>query len=124
MFFFLPLPQFHSSTSENMSAYEHVSGGSLKFKGGTSSIKKKKKKSKSSKEKMTKAIESSQDDPKIVQVVQKTDAEKRFEEIKRKRQLDRASKQAQKSHKERVAEFNTKLDNLTEHFDLPKVGPG
>jgi protein FAM32A len=29
-----------------------------------------------------------------------------------------------KSHRERVAEFNTYLQNLSEHYDIPKVGPG
>jgi protein FAM32A len=28
------------------------------------------------------------------------------------------------SHKEKVAEFNKYLENLSEHHDLPKVGPG
>jgi hypothetical protein len=28
---------------------------------------------------------------------------------------------ARKSHKDKVAEFNKKLDNMTEHFDIPKV---
>lgn len=38
--------------------------------------------------------------------------------------LDKAAKQALKSHKERVAEFNEKLENMSEHYDIPKVGPG
>jgi hypothetical protein len=35
--------------------------------------------------------------------------------------LDKANKAAVKSHKERVAEFNEKLENLSEHYDIPKV---
>ncbi|TPX36171.1 hypothetical protein SmJEL517_g01440 [Synchytrium microbalum] len=54
----------------------------------------------------------------------KTPAELKFEEIQRQRALERAEKMAQKSHKERVAEFNSKLENLSEHYDIPKVGPG
>ncbi|KAI8096599.1 uncharacterized protein BX664DRAFT_324356 [Halteromyces radiatus] len=111
-----------------MSAYDHVSGGSLKFKGGgssSSSIKKKKKKSKSNHEKMVKAIESaSEDHQKVTQTIHKTEAERKFEETKRKRQMERVSKAAGKSHKERVAEFNNKLEHLSEHYDIPKVGPG
>ena len=38
--------------------------------------------------------------------------------------MDRVSKAADKSHKERVAEFNNKLEQLSEHHDIPKVGPG
>lgn len=35
--------------------------------------------------------------------------------------LDKANRAAVKSHKERVAEFNEKLENLSEHYDIPKV---
>lgn len=38
--------------------------------------------------------------------------------------MERVSKAAQKSHKERVADFNNKLEQLSEHYDIPKVGPG
>lgn len=31
--------------------------------------------------------------------------------------MDKASK----THKNRVEDFNKQLDNLTEHFDIPKV---
>lgn len=31
---------------------------------------------------------------------------------------------ASKTHKDKVNEFNDKLANLTEHHDIPKVGPG
>jgi protein FAM32A len=31
---------------------------------------------------------------------------------------------ASKSHKEKVAEFNEYLGKLSEHHDIPKVGPG
>ncbi|KAG2194467.1 hypothetical protein INT46_004837 [Mucor plumbeus] len=46
------------------------------------------------------------------------------EEIKRQRQMERVSKAAAKSHKDRVQEFNHKLEQLSEHHDIPKVGPG
>ena len=36
--------------------------------------------------------------------------------------LEKAAKAAAKTHKERVAEFNEKLENLSEHYDIPKVG--
>ncbi|CAO1619150.1 unnamed protein product [Parajaminaea phylloscopi] len=53
-----------------------------------------------------------------------TDAERRFAEVQRRRMSDKIRKEATKSHKERVGEFNKYLENLTEHYDLPKVGPG
>jgi len=53
--------------------------------------------------------------------INKTKAELRFlkmqEKIKEKKIIEKASK----THKMRVEEFNKHLDNLTEHFDIPKV---
>ncbi|QSL64327.1 hypothetical protein MERGE_001627 [Pneumocystis wakefieldiae] len=57
-------------------------------------------------------------------VVYKTPTEQKFEEIWRKRMDERVKKAAAKSHRERVAEFNKKLNELSEHNDIPKVGPG
>ncbi|KAJ3105648.1 hypothetical protein HDU97_007855 [Phlyctochytrium planicorne] len=104
--------------------YEAFTGGGLKLKG--LGVQKKKKK-KTTKETIEKAIDtptststssSTKSGPKM------TPAELRFEEIRRKRQEEKAAKMAQKSHKERVAEFNNYLENLSEHHDIPKVGPG
>lgn len=36
-------------------------------------------------------------------------------------QEKRVMEKASKTHKMRVEEFNKQLDNLTEHFDIPKV---
>ncbi|KAI9636899.1 DUF1754-domain-containing protein [Dioszegia hungarica] len=52
---------------------------------------------------------------------QMTDAERKFEEIQRKRRHERVAKTANMSHKDRVTEFNSKLDKLTEHNDIPKI---
>jgi protein FAM32A len=41
-----------------------------------------------------------------------------------KREKDRVKKAAQKSHREKIEELNQKLANLSEHHDIPKVGPG
>ncbi|KAH8835491.1 hypothetical protein DL96DRAFT_1574460 [Flagelloscypha sp. PMI_526] len=54
----------------------------------------------------------------------KTDAERRFEETQRKRLAQKVAKLAGKSHKDRVSEFNNHLESLSEHHDIPKVGPG
>ncbi|KAL0136886.1 hypothetical protein V8B55DRAFT_1543432 [Mucor lusitanicus] len=99
------------------SAYDHVKKGSLKFKGGESAS--------INKEKMDRALREEQSKLKqIYQDVEKTEAERKFEEIKRQRQMERVSKAAAKSHKDRVQEFNQKLEQLSEHHDIPKVGPG
>ncbi|ODN03315.1 Protein FAM32A [Orchesella cincta] len=54
-------------------------------------------------------------------LMNKTKAELRFikqqEKIKEKWIIEKASK----THKNRVEDFNKHLDNLTEHFDIPKV---
>ena len=47
-----------------------------------------------------------------------------FLEQKKKREEEVMKKVAVKSHRERVAEFNERLSTLTEHFDLPRIGPG
>ncbi|CDS12691.1 hypothetical protein LRAMOSA04877 [Lichtheimia ramosa] len=108
-----------------MSVYDNVSKGSLKFKGGDGpSIKKKKKKSKKDKDKLTRAITEGGESPQRVHMIEKTEAEKKFEETQRKRQMERIAKAAAKSHKEKVSEFNNKLEQLSEHYDIPKVGPG
>ncbi|GAA5986641.1 hypothetical protein JCM10908_003834 [Rhodotorula pacifica] len=130
------------------SDYQHRPGGSLKLKGGGANGKKKKssKKSKSStsqkvREEETLAIASGSGSERegsasatgsgskgsaatATANPYKTEAERRFEEVQRKRLLDKAAKQALKSHKDRVAEFNEKLENMSEHYDIPKVGPG
>jgi len=71
----------------------------------------------------------------------KTQAEKRFEEVQRKRVspflkfppraplfliflrqlLEKVAKQAHMTHKDRVHEFNAQLEALSEHHDIPKV---
>ncbi|TLD30951.1 hypothetical protein PspLS_02551 [Pyricularia sp. CBS 133598] len=59
----------------------------------------------------------------------KTETERRFEEAKRKKLLEMAQSAAAKpellkTHKERVEELNTYLSKLSEHHDMPKIGPG
>lgn len=60
---------------------------------------------------------------------QKTEAEKRHDEIKKKRLLKLAESSGSrpellKTHKERVEELNTYLSRLSEHHDMPRIGPG
>jgi len=54
----------------------------------------------------------------------RTEAEKSYDEKMAKREKDRTAKVAAKSHRERVNEFNAYLQKLSEHHDIPKVGPG
>ncbi|KAF9192175.1 hypothetical protein BGZ51_006149 [Haplosporangium sp. Z 767] len=112
-----------------MGDYE-TAGGSLKFKGGGGITKKYGSTffhllTTMSLKAALEAKESTPPPPsKPITVVEKTAAEIKFEEIQRKRQEEKVLKAAMKSHKEKVAELNRKLEEMTEHYDIPKVGPG
>ncbi|KAH9883390.1 hypothetical protein F4778DRAFT_788645 [Xylariomycetidae sp. FL2044] len=59
----------------------------------------------------------------------KTEAERRHEEATRKKMLKmledpNVSSELLKTHKERVEGLNTYLSKLSEHHDMPKIGPG
>ncbi|MCO5565918.1 hypothetical protein L7F22_019593 [Adiantum nelumboides] len=131
--------------SSSSSIYSYRPGGSLKFKGGESLPMKKKKKSKSksksstSKDIRTKDDYRSSSKDKDIGTLSKhgedddveeeqlksgkimTEAEKKFEEIKRKRMADRVAKEAGLSHKDRVDQFNKSLAERTEHNDMLTV---
>ncbi|KAK6335389.1 hypothetical protein TWF696_002168 [Orbilia brochopaga] len=124
--------------------YSSAIGGSLRLKGSTGGVSKPKKKKKSSKpkddsktdaeskkldtetpasdvaESSKSAAEALPPPPKYT----KTEAERKFEEA-RKKKLDQVLlKEALKSHKEKVEGFNKYLANLSEHHDMPRIGPG
>ena len=56
--------------------------------------------------------------------VRKTEAERRWDEQRRRRLEERLRREGVKSHKERVQELNRYLSGLSEHHDMPKIGPG
>lgn len=53
-----------------------------------------------------------------------TPAERRYLQQWEKIDRQRLAKMAAKSHRVRIQEFNQYLANLSEHYDIPKVGPG
>ena len=53
-----------------------------------------------------------------------TPMQKAFEEAQRQREAKLIAKLSSKSHRERIEELNHSLDTMSEHFDIPKVGPG
>ncbi|EES05596.1 hypothetical protein BDA96_04G269800 [Sorghum bicolor] len=53
-----------------------------------------------------------------------TPAERRYIEQKQKIDMQKLAKVANKSHRDRIQDFNQYLANLSEHYDIPKVGPG
>ncbi|KAK0752052.1 hypothetical protein B0T18DRAFT_436213 [Schizothecium vesticola] len=59
----------------------------------------------------------------------KTETERRFAEAKRKRlkeltESGRVRPELLKTHKQRVEDLNSHLSRLSEHHDMPKIGPG
>ncbi|KAI8943076.1 hypothetical protein NX059_001108 [Plenodomus lindquistii] len=54
----------------------------------------------------------------------KTEAERRYDEMRRKRLEEKMRKEGVKTHKEKVEELNKYLSGLSEHHDMPKIGPG
>jgi len=119
-----------------MSDYDFVSRGSLKLKSNAlSGVSKKSKKSKKKdkqerevEEKVLKQVANEEDQSKPMANASDegakswmTAAERKFLSQQEKRQLARVMSKATKSHKQRVEEFNTHLENLSEHYDIPKV---
>lgn len=105
-------------------------GGSLKIKGGDI-VKKKKKHSSGmvvtdgashAKDELRKMLHGHE--VTTTNEDRRTEAEKRHEEKTRKLEEERLKKMAGKSHRERIKDFNDHLTNLSEHHDIPKVGPG
>lgn len=53
-----------------------------------------------------------------------TEAERKFDTIRKNRMAERVLKQAKLSHKDRVDAFNRDLESRTEHFAMGRVGGG
>ncbi|KAK4269594.1 hypothetical protein QN277_022731 [Acacia crassicarpa] len=136
-----------------MSAYENVVGGKLKLKGKAldvkaGGVKKKKKKNKNhdqilessenellaggSAEQATDPNDHDKDDVNKLTGEEKpphyddhlTPAERRYIEQREQLDVHRLAKIANKSHRDRIQDFNQYLANMSEHYDIPKVGPG
>ncbi|KAF2759015.1 DUF1754-domain-containing protein [Pseudovirgaria hyperparasitica] len=54
----------------------------------------------------------------------KTEAELRFEEQRKRRLNERLKREGVKTHKEKVEDLNRYLSTLSEHHDMPRIGPG
>jgi len=53
-----------------------------------------------------------------------TPSERRYLERWQQLEARRLLKNASESHRDRIQKFNQYLANLSEHYDIPKVGPG
>ncbi|KAI3501914.1 hypothetical protein L1887_29942 [Cichorium endivia] len=139
--------RFCGIVSVEMSDYENVVAGKLKLKGKALDVKaggiKKKNKKKMRKvlsDQITQTIENeiceaydeagmeetnNGDNSKGGSYVDNlTPAEKRYMEQRQKIDMQKMAKTSNKSHRDRISEFNQYLANMSEHYDIPKVGPG
>lgn len=53
-----------------------------------------------------------------------TPAERRYMEQRERIDFHKLAKTSDKSHRDRIEDFNQYLANMSEHYDIPKVGPG
>ncbi|KAM9976474.1 hypothetical protein ACTFIR_010315 [Dictyostelium discoideum] len=112
--------------------YSNVVTGKLKLKGDVPEIpshtNKKKKKSKKVKNELVDKQEQQQHEEEEISNIKVsktlTDAEKKHKEKLNRKEQKRIDKLVNKSHKEKIEEYNKYLSSLSEHHDVPKVGPG
>lgn len=138
-------PFLPAATATTVSSMSFV-GGKLKLKGGDplkGGVKKKKKKPSNAELALANAEDGGEGEDKAATAAEptktrdgyilptpaatadrRTEAEKRHEERLRKLEEERLRKQAGKGYRDRVKDFNERLANLSEHHDIPKVGPG
>jgi protein FAM32A len=111
--------------------YAHVIGGGLKLKGGLGvaggGVKKRDKSKKvkpAAEAQGAAAAEEAQPPPLHAAPDRRTEAERRHDERVAKEEQRLIAKMAAKTHREKVQEFNVYLSKLSEHHDIPRVGPG
>ncbi|CAO2824588.1 unnamed protein product [Amaranthus hypochondriacus] len=136
-----------------MSAYDNVVSGKLKLKGKALDVKtggiKKKKKQKKQYEDVSEikqdvnlddgnaelSIVTNEDDNNESDKLTRKDkapnfadhltpAEKRYIEQREQLDVHKYANMSKNSHRDRLDDFNQYLANLSEHYDIPKVGPG
>ncbi|KAL6568681.1 hypothetical protein OROHE_004365 [Orobanche hederae] len=133
-----------------MSAYDNVVGGKLKLKGKALDVKAAglKTKKKQKKQLISQAVEGETDTEQQLTTESNkeeeaidanksagdrnsanwddnlTPVERRYMEQKQKIEYHKLTKTSNKSHRDRIEDFNQYLANMSEHYDIPKVGPG
>mmetsp|Transcript_6962 Transcript_6962/g.25642 ORF Transcript_6962/g.25642 Transcript_6962/m.25642 type:complete len:104 (+) Transcript_6962:141-452(+) len=102
-------------------SYQNVVGGKLNLKSGGV------KKPKTKKSKQGVAEDDEFMDRKKAKGAagdKRTAAERRYEEKREREEVKLIKKLAEKTHKEKLDAFNSHLATLSEHHDIPRVGPG
>lgn len=137
-----------------MSTYDNVVGGKLKLKGKALDVKsggvKKKKKQKKQFDEVSETKEEEKFDGENLEsstlaneednnnesdkssrkgkapnfADHLTPAEKRYIEQREQLDVHKYAKMSKNSHRDRLDDFNQYLADLSEHYDIPKVGPG
>eukprot|EP00741_Cyanophora_paradoxa_P021136 tig00021339_g20401.t1 len=114
--------------SKHAEKFENVVGGKLKLKGAALPSDEKKKKKKRKTEELSVPpqatevnFDAEEPTPKSDPETTLTEAQRKYQETLKKRKRELAQKAAQKSHREKVEDFNKYLTNLSEHYDVPKV---
>jgi protein FAM32A len=112
-----------------MLEYQNVVGGRLKLKGKAldvkdGGVKKKKKKYQREESSQTESDKTGDEGNPHLDYDHLTPAERRYMEHKQKIDMQKIAKVANKSHKDRMQDFNQYLAKLSDHYDIPKVGPG
>ncbi|GAB4841872.1 hypothetical protein Ancab_011827 [Ancistrocladus abbreviatus] len=134
-----------AASPDRMSAYDNVVSGKLKLKGKALDVKsggiKKKKKLKKQYDDNSQVKENEKLEDLSTEANEESDkftgegktphyddhltaAERRYIEQREKLDVHRLAKTSNKSHRDRIQDFNQYLANMSEHYDIPKVGPG
>ncbi|CAL0327230.1 unnamed protein product [Lupinus luteus] len=113
------------------SAYDNVVIEKLKLKGKALDIKannaikkKKKKKHRKSSQHFPQTTTSGGEGKGASNDDYLTPFERRFLQQREKVEVERLVKMARMSHRDKIQGFNQYLANLSDHYDIPKVGPG
>mmetsp|Transcript_6465 Transcript_6465/g.8913 ORF Transcript_6465/g.8913 Transcript_6465/m.8913 type:complete len:113 (-) Transcript_6465:90-428(-) len=110
--------------------FSTVQKGKLSFKSsGTKKKKKKKKKRKNTDSKVEvtekkQKQEDAKEEATEIPTEGMTESERQFLLAREKREKALIKSKIKKTHREKIKEFNDYLGNLTEHYDIPRVGPG
>eukprot|EP00930_Biecheleria_cincta_P055633 TRINITY_DN41938_c0_g1_i1.p2 TRINITY_DN41938_c0_g1~~TRINITY_DN41938_c0_g1_i1.p2 ORF type:complete len:125 (-),score=35.01 TRINITY_DN41938_c0_g1_i1:215-589(-) len=123
-------------SSSGSGNFDNVIKTGLKLKGGDKKnkevgVKSAKKKKKSQQEALTEELQAQADleaaeTAELVKGATRgpTVAEKAFQMAREKRTTGRIGEQIKYTHRQRMDRLNSHLASLSEHFDIPKVGPG
>jgi len=116
---------------KDSAAYKHVVGGKLNLGSAAPEFTQDKKKMK--KKKLMEEFARSKEDQQRKdqeshaakqEVDHRTQAEKNFDLAREAAESRVIQKQIKQSHRAKIEKFNEYLANLTEHYDIPRVGPG